>query len=104
MSERLEPSTTAAMMVAYIDRVERTYKAISKIDLISSFFEKHGEGKVLSLKNYKWATAILDSRLIELYLTTADALFFHRIMLLTHLIVKLISRLKKCCPKADFTY
>lgn len=64
VSARLGPSRVAGAVSSYRTNIRRLFDSISKIDLVSTFFEKASDREVFNFENYRWATAILDSRSI----------------------------------------
>jgi histone-lysine N-methyltransferase SETD3 len=64
VAARLGPSNIAASVSSYRTSLRKLFDSISKIDIIKKFFEVGTERDVLTFDNYRWATAILDSRSI----------------------------------------
>jgi histone-lysine N-methyltransferase SETD3 len=61
ISSRLSSSQIKAQILAYVDKTEKMYIKLTEIELITSFFK---DKDIFSLQNYKWLSAILDSRSI----------------------------------------
>ncbi len=63
---RLGPSAHRQGAETYRKSVEQMYDRIVKVSIIRKFFgmDDQGRNHVLTLENYRWATAILDSRSI----------------------------------------
>jgi hypothetical protein len=61
---RLGPSVIAASVSSYRSSIRRLFDSISRIDLVKNFFQAGTERDVFNFDNYRWATAILDSRSI----------------------------------------
>ena len=59
-NKRLKPSSTLQSILEYQSSVKKLYDKISSLDAVKSFFPS----EIFTYDNYRWATAILDSRSI----------------------------------------